>query len=98
MNNTKHTPGPWKSNPYVHSMIHGFAVYSDKSCVDKIADDIKREADARLIAAAPEMLEALKEALLDLESLEGETKDDLCLTRIEQIKAAIAKATGGERE
>lgn len=90
MSNTKHTPGPWKSNPYVHSMIHGFAVYSDKSCVDKIADDIKREADARLIAAAPEMLEALGRIVDECTDL---TFEQLCLA-----KDAIRKATGGDRE
>ena len=95
MSNTKHTPGPWKSNPYVHSMIHGFAVYSDKSCVDKIADDIKREADARLIAAAPEMLDELKllQAWLEAKQKFNFAADNKIA--LDGINYLLAKVSGG---
>ncbi len=54
-------------------------------------------AEARLFAAAPEMLEALNVALLNLEPV----REDLGLPAeamgIDQIKSAIAKAEGRDR-
>lgn len=52
---TEHTPGPWVMR-----------TWGSTSCVmtegnDTIAINIENEADARLIAAAPEMLELLRE-------------------------------------
>ena len=61
------------------------------------------EANARLIAAAPELLviahDALRDAELDLESLGDcgtpDTEDiDSCEARISRIKAVIAKVEG----
>lgn len=49
-------------------------------------------ANARLIAAAPELLEALEE-LLSAPQLRGEMAFNLRL-RVEKARAAIAKATG----
>ena len=52
---SNHTPGPWKVN-------HG-SVYTidDKPITGSFATE--REANARLIAAAPELLEALEDIL-----------------------------------
>ena len=49
----KHTPGPWRIeyDPYCH-------VRSDAGCV--LASDYTTEANARLIAAAPDLLAAVK--------------------------------------
>ncbi len=61
--------------------------------------DTSTEANARLIAAAPELLEALLMALpyveceLDSDAYDMGTEDRV----ISQIRAAIAKATGGDR-
>jgi hypothetical protein len=55
----KHTPGPWTYE--VHELSSGFSgiVYDAQGyCV---GTDHLTEADARLIAAAPEMLEALRQ-------------------------------------
>lgn len=76
---SKHTPGPW------HAM--GWNVY-DKD--DMIADagfvsEVKSDANARLIAAAPDMLEAL-ESIEDMRSMQGADRY--------RVKAAIAKAKG----
>ena len=94
----KHTPGPWKLN------TDGDTGMNDSGCIldsigHVIVTDIygtfkngrttgEAEANARLIAAAPEMLEALYQALARLEAagLEDTTTDI--------IKTAIAKATG----
>lgn len=61
----KHTPGPW----YAQEMPQpkGYAKY--QICYGKqgecVADICYEEADARLIAAAPALLEACKKALFD---------------------------------
>lgn len=94
MTKTKHTPGPWyfgipsgTGNPFVQrGRSGGFTV---------VAFDVESAiADARLIAAAPELLEALKSAREELEQIAmaeiGEPYNNL------QINAAITKAEGGE--
>lgn len=66
MKNNKHTRGPWIS---VKKLNGGYSVKSaDATINDADITDTKddciylSEADARLIAAAPKMLEALKDA------------------------------------
>ena len=51
--------------------------------------DSERNANARLIAAAPELLSALKEALVYVSS------DSAAYPLIAKMRAAIAKAEGG---
>lgn len=74
--NDPRTTGHWGTDPWSH--------------FDRTPDEIA--ANARLIAAAPEMLAALIDAKRQLEIYEqeatGETFNDL------EINAAIAKATG----
>lgn len=77
---TLHTPGPW---PTRESATHvtvtnasGYAVFHDDKRIPGVM------ADARLIAAAPELLDACKAALSDDQPY------------IEKCRAAIAKATG----
>ena len=62
---TQHTPGPWKvietnylphDGDHVADMSNGLMVVS---CMYALGDPL---ADARLIAAAPDLLEALKDA------------------------------------
>jgi len=74
-------------------------VAEDKRRHDEFAHNQEDEANARLISAAPELLEALKEAkdLLaglpaDLEELETMGAEDTACKMLE----AIAKAEGGE--
>lgn len=77
---TLHTPGPW---PTRESATH---VTVTNASGDAVFHDDKRipgvMSDARLIAAAPELLEACKAALSGDQSY------------IEKCRAAIAKATG----
>src|SRR5262245_5036653 len=107
MNESKHTPGPWENGP--------FDVYSKADIEDggnivceapqDWEDSMYRwEANARLIAAAPELLEACEagfRALYDLIQSEFATSSnphpadsdpDVAL-----LRAAIAKARGEEK-
>lgn len=87
MTKTKHTPAPWTHEgrgavyaPDGRPIAHVWQNQGD--------DD--REANARLIAAAPELLEALE---LAHATLLGANMNRSVVGR--KVKAAIAKATGG---
>lgn len=64
----KHTPGPWKSLRIVGRSEKGFAILPENS--DDPIGTIAYKEDARLIAAAPELLEALK----DVSKLQSQTR------------------------
>jgi hypothetical protein len=95
---TKHTPGPWvvdadKDSVMVVGRDGGMAVIISDALLGKpTALDI---ANARLIAAAPELLEASKMSLSVLSRmakiLEQEPGDD---TVVPTLRTAIAKAEG----
>jgi len=53
---SKHTPGPWLCHPYV---LDGETFIFNNSGTEHIADVVS-EANAQLIAAAPDLLEALQ--------------------------------------
>lgn len=83
MSSLKHTPGPWNEEG-----IYVILRYADKHDMD--IDEVNKVmpwsvSDAKLIAAAPEMLEALIDAynILDFLKVDG----------VENIKYAIEKAT-----
>lgn len=82
MRASKHTPGPW-------------SVYEAKILLMTVGDyDHRREeleTNARLIAAAPEMLEALKFMAKYMRGRPGDMADSVILERFEEI---IAKAGG----
>jgi len=62
-----------------------------------IPHDGNHAANARLIAAAPDLLSACRCALADLEGMCGLVEEDHpCFETIEELKAAIEKAEGGE--
>ena len=87
MGQHKHTPAPWRASP---SDAPEQGVYG---CGYRVAQmtggEIGRDAaNARLIAAAPDLLAALEMALI---WLDYEGKYD-----VQGIRAAIAKATGGD--
>lgn len=95
---SKHTPGPWVVDEL--KVVNGrlwAAVTTPKGdlvYLTLIPTDV--EANARLIAAAPEMLEALrdiKEAVVDGLSDGRNEGSALCLIE-EIVREAIAKAEG----
>jgi hypothetical protein len=85
----KHTPGPWNYDRSGYSLY----VNSGRELVTALSMDGKRletsEANARLIAAAPDMLNAL----MDFVSYFGHDNDNGLDEMLTNARAAIAKAT-----
>lgn len=97
MTNTQHTPGPWQiwaeitaisRNPCTgHTISRGDDVF--------ICDAVGTSAaNARLIAAAPDLLAALRQAYSVLMDGKPDEADDYKAEAREAARAAIAKATG----
>jgi hypothetical protein len=89
MSKLQHTPGPWK---YTISKNSGRHQISDAKCGGQVCAIWSRgkditEANARLIAAAPDMLEAL------ISVYQIYIDRDICCDN-EFIKSVIEKATG----
>lgn len=106
---TKHTPGPWKfapmfrDDPSGRQLVRedgtGFAIAETFLPANSRAKHIDPKANAQLIAAAPELLEALRETLRELVTPKGLPDAGKGRTREQQAAlttayAAIAKATG----
>lgn len=65
---SKHTPGPWLVSPD-GNVVSGRAGIVERIAVSIFCSKERRDANARLIAAAPDMLEALRELLGDFVSI-----------------------------
>ena len=91
---SKHTPGPWKANFAISGSVYIFGGDRNFACVfDEWRDEANQEANANLIAAAPDLLEALEELLSMCQRQEDfHDDDDGCM--FERASAAIAKARG----
>jgi hypothetical protein len=98
---SKHTPGPW------HYRVHGvhegeYTIrcqtygYAPLAIVrgDKRSTKAQAYENARLIAAAPDLLEAL-EGMLD--NCYDTERDDATFKAVVFARAAIAKATGEQQ-
>ncbi|MFG1304208.1 hypothetical protein V5F34_08715 [Xanthobacter autotrophicus] len=101
---TKHSPGPWvvRSEDRFSLVARCEVLTEGGLSIAGIWHHIPEdpaEANAHLISAAPDMLEALKECL-DAELarrqklLPGAPATTYCEARIAKIRAAIAKAEG----
>ena len=107
-----HTPGPWIHNPrardgHVDAISNGHTCFIQVGCphVERPILDYPHEneqtANARLVAAAPDLLAACHDALLALVSLtsdpqhDEEAARDCAETALATLEAAIAKAEGG---
>jgi len=94
----KHTPGPWFtvregfSAVYVEARIEGGMLQEVAMCGPTEAGPSQQEANAALIAAAPDLLETLQ-VLLSLHDACVDTADAWNAS-MEEARAAIAKATG----
>lgn len=107
--NAEHTPGPWRTNPDQPGMIE---TESGEMIGDTWSKDGNRQAriNARLVAAAPELLAALDTIInaIDVwrDNLAPGSIDNTVLERVTEVlqdahgkaidkaRAAIAKATG----
>jgi len=89
-----HTPGPWvyvfEPDGYRHQIL------SDNSQVAQVFSSDSSEADGLLIAAAPDLLEALLAVLHDCEDLDMVSSNQPGRSKGPWLMAteAIAKATG----
>ena len=94
----KHTPGPWKSVMKVHVVdVNDTRIADVIDRFDGKDNNFKSsaEANARLIAAAPELLEVLIDAREDLAKRTGEFGADWDGTSmLIRMDTAIAKAAG----
>ena len=113
MSAPKHTPGPWVSsevNQLGSPVVVGFTVTAGRASVAKIAHRLSgfsaappneaAEANARLIAAAPELLDALKafvEAMAAVNPLDPADLPRRMGLLVPAARAAIAKAEGRGR-
>jgi hypothetical protein len=95
MTKLTHTPGPWTYcySPYTAQDGHeipAFEVHGDEKVCDTNEDRPagEQEANARLIAAAPDLLEAAEKVIASWES------GDLA-GAVRQLDAAIQLAKGG---
>ena len=90
-----HTPGPWvleqDGDVYVR-----LALDNVLRCMDERSDVATSQdyANARLIAAAPDLLEALRATLRCLEWHEQRHGVGMDAKAVKDARAAIAKATG----
>lgn len=102
MTNAKHTPGPWQAEwpdcgeyRYVSSTV---TTMCPETAVCRLNQS--QEADARLIAAAPELLEALYEAEEYFDNRADADHDETGfvpnkeMKLLVSIRAAITKAEG----
>ncbi len=101
----KHTPGPWymrlsdNATPHIEhgDCLRGeIGMLKNRVCVmpSEIMHDYNSLANARLIAAAPEMLEALKALIAYQADNETEYLGMQQIVAYQRAKAAIAKAEG----
>ena len=91
---TEHTPGPWEIEDHYHFSYRWISgpEHSQLAQVVWCMEDEDRspecEANAHLIAAAPDLLEALEALVLD------ESKEYIPTRLWDAARAAIAKAKG----
>ena len=91
---SKHTPGPWR---VVEDRVPAsLEVYAGKTAIAECwrrADALTELANARLVAAAPELLQSLQEVIQYFDA-----PGDGCFSdaQLAKARAAISNATGGE--
>ena len=85
-----HTPGPWTM---AQSPRRTDVVSADDVIAEVMSS--REDADARLIAAAPQLLEALELAREQIGEMATRHVGPSC-TALNEIDAAIAAATGGK--
>lgn len=109
-NAAQHTPGPWRFDGQAGATL-AFAKKHDTALMvrargatvaEVIPHGTATEPNARLIAAAPELLEALKACLESFSQAHAHRKlkaasDGSIICACDLARAAIAKATGADQ-
>jgi len=101
----KYIPGPWRIAQY--DFDRGAAIIETVELGSDVPDPIgyyvatvsaadEQDPTARLIAAAPELLEALKDCYAELNQLAFLAGDKLAHITLDKAAAAIRKATPAE--
>lgn len=86
MSNTKHTPGEWRvEKQNYHHVTNGLVTIADVSPHNK-----EGEVNAKLIAAAPELLEALRQLSSQISKMDY---DEYAIPALGLAYDAIKKAT-----
>jgi hypothetical protein len=102
----RHTPGPWSCRgslgPHSNPHLKGPHIVEDAggtqiAIMNGWSTD-KTAANARLIAEAPALLEALLEAYDAMREPHGDWHDERCNRAIIRASAVIKKATGEKGE
>ena len=94
--NAKHTPGPWENHKWnceEHQISAKGGTIALVSHSHSLVSEAEADANARLIAAAPDMLEALRACLGDLSDIVRAEGGDESPAMI-QARAAILQAEG----
>ena len=104
MSESKHTPGPWKVSPTDDTVVID-ATGAEVAAIDGDYNDPdtwpQMEANARLIAAAPDLLDALQNLLDEAEDVFVCMADATGIDRhnypsaFKAARAALAKAENG---
>jgi len=96
----KHTPGPWKVQAEYDGTlpIDGWSEEAEESCeICRVSLDMldtgERAANAALIAACPDLLDAM-ETLINLKDGEDDGGEGILESDWDKARAAIAKARG----
>ena len=96
----RHTPGPWRVVPGKEFQVERATAAYDRQIAhvygpdaDSVEQGIKAAAaNAYLIAAAPDMLAALRQAGVALAAIRGEQFRAPQMSALDAVRAAIAKA------
>lgn len=102
-----HTPGPWRVDPSSNCDVQTangeweIASTHENLLIGGKVDAVKAQANARLIAAAPDMADEIRKQIAWLEHLRGEVTGSIrgsLINGIDQaikaLKAVLAKAEG----
>ena len=92
---SEHTPGPWEVDAGLATDWIAFRVAAGSRLTETVCDTVdgdesERQANARLIAAAPDMLETLKEIRTYFEYTDGVDDENASIV-IEAIEKAEGK-------
>lgn len=105
----KHTPGPWRISDEIYirdASRNGAYIAEIDPLTDFEGNLAEADANARLIAAAPALLEALSFLANEVDGMRafedgvrqviGHTNWSVLAVRLKEARAAILQATGGE--